>query len=189
MKRFISLVLVLIFILSLFGCNNDKNGLGSPSAFEARLSRAGSGRDSRIYENALNVSKLQSDNIQHLPIYKFEALEELEQFKSAFCGESGFDFGWDEVPSFNDVTKEYDNEFFANNTLVLVYIDTNSGSYRFGVNSVYCDESHLCIHVEQTNNPQICTDDLAAWFITVVIPDSTIASCTEFDADLNNTEN
>ena len=137
-----------------------------------------------VRSNALNASKLNDNNPWNLPIYKFDTLSDLEKFKSDFGGESGFNYGWDEVPSLNDATKYYDEAFFDRYTLMLVYVEANSGSYRFGFKDVTIDGSYLCIHVEQTNNPQVWTDDMAGWFITVAVPDSMVANITEFDADL-----
>ena len=152
--------------------------------FLSTFSRAGSGRDPDIYNNALNTSKLNDSNPWNLPIYKFDTLSGLENFKSDFGGENGFNYGWDEVSSLNDATKNYDESFFERYTLMLVYIDVGSGSYRFGFKDVTIDGSYLCVHVEQTNNPQGGTEDEAAWFITVAVPDSMVANITEFNADL-----
>ena len=152
--------------------------------FKSTFSRAGSRRDPDIWNNALNASKLNDNNPWNLPIYKFDTLSDLEKFKSDFGGENGFNYGWDEVPSLNDATKNYDEYFFERYTLMLVYVEANSGSYRFGFKDVTIDGSYLCIHVEQTNNPQVWTDDMAGWFITVAVPDSMVANITEFDADL-----
>ena len=154
--------------------------IGFPSTF----SRAGSGGDPAIWSNALNASKLNDRNSWHLPVYKFDTLADLEQFKSAFGGENGFNFGWDEVPSLNEATQHYDADFFGQYTLMLVCIEASSGSYRFGFKDVTIDGSYLCVHVEQTNNPQGGTEDEAAWFITVAVPDSMVANITEFNADL-----
>ncbi|MBQ7830288.1 MAG: hypothetical protein IJ345_08465 [Clostridia bacterium] len=149
------------------------------------LSRAGSGRDDRIYDNALNADKLQKSGYSnHLPIYRFDTLNDLEKFKTDFGGEHGFNFGWDEVPSLNDVTAEYDDAFFEEYSLMLVYIDTISGSFRFGVNGMVCEDDYFCILVTQTNDPECFTDDMASWFITVPVLKSKIAGCTEFDAEL-----
>lgn len=152
--------------------------------FLSTFSRAGSGRDSDIWNNALNASKLDDSNPWNLPIYKFDTLSDLEKFKSDFGGENGFNYGWDEVQSLNDATKSYDEYFFERYTLMLVCIEANSDSYRFGFKDVTIDGNYFCIHVEQTNNPQVGTEDMAAWFITVAVPDSMIESCTEFNADL-----
>lgn len=137
-----------------------------------------------IYDNALNASKLGEGNPYNLPIYKFDTLSDLEKFKSDFGGENGFNYGWDEVPSLNDATRNYNEDFFERYTLMLVYITAGSGSYRFGFKDVTIDSNYFCIHVEQTNNPQWWTDDMAGWFITVAVPDSMIENCTKFNADL-----
>ena len=137
---------------------------------------------------ALNTDKLAISSVQHLPIYRFDTLKDLEQFK-LFDDRFTFDSGYDEIPSFNDTVAKYNEVFFEENSLMLVYVSANSGSYRYGVNSVFCDGTSFCIHVEQTNNPESVTDNMSGWFITVAVPDSMIENCTEFDADLNNTEN
>lgn len=153
--------------------------------FKSTFSRAGSGRDPDIWNNALNASKLNDNNPWNLPIYKFDTLSELEKFKSDFGGESGFNYSWDEVPSLNDATKHYDEAFFDRYTLMLVCVEAGSGSYRFGFKDITIDGGYLCIYVEQTNNPQGGTDDMAAWFITVAVPDSMVENCIEIDAILD----
>ena len=150
--------------------------------FKSTFSRAGSGMDPDIWNNALNANKLEDSNLWHLPIYKFDTLSDLEKFKSDFGGEHGFHYGWDEVPSFNDATKYYDEEFFERYTLMLVCIQASSGSYRFGFKDITLIDNYFCVNVEQTNNPRGGTDDMAAWFITVAVPDSMMEDYTEFDA-------
>ena len=152
--------------------------------FKSTFSRAGSGGDPDIRNNALNASKLNDSNPCNLPLYKFDTLSDLEKFKSDFGGEGGFNYGWDEVPSFNEATKYYDEDFFERYTLVLVYVEASSGSYRFGFKNVTIQDNYLCIHVEQTNDPDVFTDDEASWFVTVVVPDDIMAKNTELDADL-----
>lgn len=134
---------------------------------------------------ALNTDKLAISSVRHLPIYRFDTLKDLEQFQ-LFDDRFTFDSGYDEIPSFNDTVAKYDDAFFGENSLMLVYVSANSGSYRYGVNSIFCDGTSFCIHVEQTNNPESVTMDMAGWFITVAVPDSMVENCTEFDADLNN---
>ena len=202
MNRLIALVLVLVCVLGLVGCNttipsastpvekptNKVQSGGTPveEAFEIAVSYANWTEESEIYFGALNKEKMVISSVQHLPIYKFNTLEELEQFKLAFGEVLTMDSGYDEVPSFNDITTNYDETFFDENTLLLVYVGANSGTYRFGVSSVFCAENSFCIHIEQTNNPEVVTDDMAGWFITVAVPDSMVENCTEFDADLNS---
>ena len=139
-----------------------------------------------LYFGALNRDKLAISSVKHLPIYKFDTPKDLEQFKLNFGEILTMDHGYDEVPSFHETTAQYDEAFFEKNTLMLVYVATNSGSLRFDVSSMYCDDTSLCIHVKQTNNPEVVTEDMAGWFITVAVPDDMVERCDEFDADFNN---
>lgn len=164
-------------------------GISAEEAFDITVSYANWTEDSEIYIRALNTNKMIESSVPHLPIYRFGTLEKLEKFKLDFGEALTMDSGYNEVPSFNDVTASYDEAFFNENTLMLVYVSASSGSYRFGVNSVFCNGSSFCIHIEQVNNPEAGTADMAGWFITVAVPDSMVANCSEFDADLNNIEN
>ena len=164
-------------------------GAAAGGAFDIAVSYANWGDQNEIYSGALNVDKMVISSVRHLPIYKFDTLAELEQFKNNVKDVLSIDQGYDEIPSFNDTVADYDETFFANNTLMLVYVEAGSGSFRYGVDSIYHADGNFCIHVKQTNHPEICTADMAGWFITVAVPDSMVQDCTEFDADLNNIEN
>ena len=155
--------------------------------FDIAVSYANWGDLNEIYSHALNIDKMVISSVRHLPIHKFDTLAELERFKNDVKDTLSIDQRYDEVPSFNDTTAKYDETFFAKNTLMLVYVESGSGSFRFGVDSIYHADGCFCIHVTQTNNPEVVTDDMAGWFITVAVPDSTMQNCSEFDADLNNT--
>ena len=162
-------------------------GTSASKVLDIAVSYANWGDFSRIHNIPLNISKMAISSVIHLPIYKFDTLSELEQFKTDVNGILSFDQSYDEVPSFNYVTMKYDEEFFDENTLMLVYVEASSGSCRFGVDSISQTDGNFCIHIKQTNNPEIHTDDMAGWFITVAVPDSMIAEFISFDADLNNT--
>ena len=204
--KLIALGLALVCVLGLVSCSSEttdkvqsggdsvesaineiqRSGTPIEEAFDIAVSYANWDNEREIYFGALNKDKMVYSSVQHLPIYKFDTLEDLEQFKLTFGEVLAMDNGFNEVPSFNDTTAHYDETFFKENTLMLVYVGASSGSYIFGVNSVFCDGRSFCIHVEQINDPEVATDDMAGWFVTAAVPDNMIANCTEFDADLNN---
>ena len=166
---------------------NETQPGGTPvdELFDITVSYANWGELTEIYAKALNTEKMAMSSVIHLPIYKFDTLAELEQFKNDVKDVLSIEQGYDEVPSFNESTAKYDESFFAENTLMLVYVEATSGSYRYGVDSVYHADGNFCIHIKQTNNPEIHTDDMSGWFITVAVPDSMVADCTVFDADIH----
>lgn len=158
-------------------------------AFEVSVSYANWAEKEQVFFGALNKEKMAISSVAHLPIYKFDTLEDLEQFKHAFDGVLAIAHDYNEIQSLNNATAKYDTLFFEENTLMLVYVGASSGTYRFGVNSVFCEGKYFCIHVEQINNPEVFNEEMAGWYLTVVVPDSMISNCTEYDADLNNFEN
>ena len=138
-----------------------------------------------IRNSALNASKLNDSNyFRTLPIHKFDTLSELEKFKCDFGGEDGFIFDCDDVPSFNDATEKYDENFFEKCTLMLVHIESTSSSYRYGFKGMTIDGNHLSVHVARTNHPYGSNDDAVNRFVTIAVPKSMLANITEFDADL-----
>ena len=85
-----------------------------------------------------------------------------------------------------EVSEKYDEDYFKEKTLFLVYVGASSGSFRYGVNSVYNDGKNFYIHIETTNNPEVCTADMSGWFVTVGVDKNAVKNCTTFDADLDN---
>lgn len=154
--------------------------------YEATVSYANWAEVSELYSGALNSNKMYISSVQHLPVYKFDSLEDFEGFKNAFADKLTMDSGWDEVPSFNDATAKYDKAFFEENTLMLVYVSANNSTHRFAVNSVYCENNSLCIHIEETTKAEMTDCAMAGWFVTVAVSDEDIVNVTQFDADLNN---
>lgn len=157
-------------------------GTSADEAFDIAVSYANWTDSSELFVKTLNIDKMMISSVMHLPIYKFDTLAQLEQFKSDFGDILTMDHGYDEMPAFNDVTSKYDEKFFDENSLMLVYVDSNSGSDRYGVNSVYCADGKFCIHVKKLDSPDVGTCDMAGWFITVAVPNSMIEGCDEFDA-------
>ncbi len=123
-------------------------------------------------------------SVRHLPVYKLDTLEDLNRFKESYKDILTLDQGYDEVPSFNEVTASYDNSFFADRSLILAYVEASSGSFRYAIQNVSYGGSTFCLNVVQTNHPEVGTTDMAGWFVIAEVLDSDIANITEFDATL-----
>ena len=150
-------------------------------AFDIRISWANWLDGTTVDEGCLNFAQLAISSVHHIPLHKFSSRSELEAFKARFGEDNSFDYGYN-GKSFNENTADYDDAFFEENDLFLVYVDANSGSLHFDVNSIFNDGQIFCIYVNQTNNPEDVTDDMAGWFITVAMPKSATENCTAFDA-------
>jgi len=182
MKKLICFPFAFLFLLSAAGCGGkpiDTTWMEDPDTTVSRVS------SSEVLDSgALNEDRMTISSVLHFPIYKFDTLEELTQFKDSLDYPEMLSFAYDEVPPFNEVTAKYDEAFFSENTLLLVYVVASTGTYRFAVDTITGDGTGLCVHIAETTHAEVVTADMAGWFITVAVPDSAAATYTEFDAVL-----
>ena len=210
MKKFLTQILAFATACSLAACgwndnslkNNTQNrqqqsqtpaGDQSPMGeaditetidFDASVSWANWSDDPKISELALNKGTFELSSARHLPIYKCGTLEELNEFKTTFSDTFTMDGTWDEVPSFEEVTADYTEDFFLENTLLLVYVGAGSCSPRFGVDSVSKENGTLSVCVKYTFNPEEGDSAMAGWLLTIPVNSEQIQDCTSFDAVL-----
>ena len=158
--------------------------------FDIVISHASRADLGAIYSGALNEETMMFSSVLHLPIYKFDSLEELEQFKAAFGDSLGMDGKYDGALSFNEATSGRDEAFFEENSLMLVYVDVSNKASDLEVSSIFCDGNTFCIHIMPRNGSKSTTDGADSYrLITVAVPKSMINDCIKFDADFNNDTN
>ena len=213
MKKFLTLLLAFAMVCSLVACgeqndnsiknNTQPNQTPLPSNipasnqssmgetditdtinFDASVSWAGWSDDPKIRELALNKDIFELSSDRHIPIYKCDTLDELNEFKTTFSGTFTMDGTRDEVPSFEEVTADYTEDFFIENTLLLVYVEAGSCTPRFGVDSVSKENGTLSVYVKYTYNPEECDSAMAGWLFTIPVNNDQIQDCTNFDAVL-----
>lgn len=187
MKKLICFLFAFLFLLSAAGCGGkpiDTTWMENP---DTTVSEVGTFGMEKLYSAALNAEQMTISSVIHFPIYKFDTLEELTQFRDSLEHPESLStslYKYDGIPSFNEATAKYDETFFSENTLLLVYVVASTGTYRFAVDTITGDGTGLCVHIAETTHAEVVTDDMAGWFITVAVPDSAAATYTEFDAVL-----
>ena len=160
-------------------------GTAVRESFDIVTAYAGYTDDSAFYLAAENSDTFHQSSVLHLPIYRIDTKEQLDTFLDAHGSLFDLDQGYDDVPSINGALERFDEAFFSQNTLALVYVTASSGSYRYDVSSIYCTSDSFCVHVERTNSPQVHTDDMAGWFLMIGVPDTMLSGVTKMDADMN----
>lgn len=169
----------------LFGVTGDEPHVITD--FQTYAVYAGYTDDPRAFA-CLNSDKLIINSQRHLPVYKIDTAEDLARFKEDFAGVFALDQGYDEVPSFNDVTSSFDESFFEERTLVIAYVQASSGSYRYDIQDVETAGDYLCLDVVPTNRLGDFTDDEAGWLVVAEFADTDIADITEFDAKITDSD-
>ena len=140
-----------------------------------------------ICDGALNKELLKNEPNEHLPIFRMDTLEDLEQFKAQYENVFAMDQGFDNIRSFEAVLKQsqFDRElFYEDNSMLLIYIPANSGSLRFFVDEIITNDNSLCFSVGQKDNQEVVTDDMAGWMLLVKATKEELGKYTSFDAVL-----
>jgi len=147
--------------------------------FGSTMSWAGWADANALYMGGLNREKMARSAVRHLPIYKFESRAELERF----IGENPErKSGRGDVRSVQENFGRYVEDFFEINTLLLVYISSDSTDDRYGVTGFYCDQESFVLHVEELADGEPNGREEAGWFVTVAVANSLIEGCSVFDA-------
>ena len=175
MKKIIALILISVLLLSFVGCNRNSDDNNS-DAFESVIFRVAWTHGGTFFENALNFEKLEDKNRKGMPIYRVDTKEELDAFKENYNDQLGI--GSDD----EELIAKYDDKFFKDNSLLIVYVESGSGSIEYAFDSMSFTKDSVCVHIVTTNDPRFGTCDMAGWLITVAVPDSLLKGCTSFDA-------
>ena len=84
---------------------------------------------------------------------------------------------------------DYDAAFFADRTLLAVYIGAGSGSYRFGLDRLSLDGGTLHLYVkrtapQETNGTYSLTADMAGWLLLAELDTAAVGTADALDARL-----
>ena len=157
--------------------------------FSYIVTYAGWSDDQLIYENALNYELIQAEQNIHLPIYKIDTIEDLDNFRSAYGSILSLEQGYGSVLSFYEgMSKaQFDREIFYNeHSMLIVYVPANSGSLRFAIDEIKTDDNSIQIAIVGENESEIYTEDMAGWFICVKVDNNKFGNHTSFDAVLSS---
>ncbi|MBR3715443.1 MAG: hypothetical protein IKM18_06000 [Clostridia bacterium] len=155
--------------------------ISNENEIDFKISKA---NGAKFKDYSLNADKFDSDDgVRHLPVFKFDSVAELKQFKEQFGGEKVYDYDYgNEAMAFNEATREYDDEFFAENSLMLVYITENYTCYQHGLKSLSFDGNSFVAHVLRKNDPEMGGALITEYFMTFEVKKSDLENITEFDA-------
>ena len=121
-------------------------------------------------------------SVLHLPVFAIGTADELEGFRAGVGQVLQLDGGYDEAPSFNELAEGWDEDFFSDKALVFAWIESGSGSYRYGFTGAERADGVFRIYADRINDPEVGTDDMAGWLVGIEVPKAALADCTEFDA-------
>ena len=170
MRKLTSLLRIML-LFSLSACTSPSNWYTADVCFN------GYANDQGYWDFALN-----DKGTSFMPVYKIETLRELADFKTNLQPYFSFNGKKTNTASFNEVTADCDDTFFSANTLLIVYIVSGSGTYRFRVPDIRIQDGALTVFVEQYNDEGVHTCDMSGWLAVIQIPKAKLADVTEYRA-------
>ncbi len=155
--------------------------------FKALFSRVGSTNEGYDIINKYAEKSIytQYSSQTPFPVIRFDSKDELDGFikegRKAFYLDSDSDQDY----SFLKNTEEYTEEFFEDKSVILVYVTESSGSIRHEVDSVIRRDGIVYVFMDRIV-PEVCTDDMASWFITVAVDKDLLSDCNNIIASIGD---
>jgi len=159
---------------------------GYVSSYESALTAAGYFGDiDSLFTSSLNAYEMYKDKLNHLPIRKVESYEELESFIGKYRNKLALTERTNDHRSFEETVEKYNEEFFENNLLFLVYVQSkNKHTSFFNIDSVYNDGESLCVNL--TERSYSAEEGEKSGYIAVIATSKKdVGSCKSFDAILD----
>ena len=146
-----------------------------------RADGSGDGGFEFIQSLAKNADTLLISSVRHLPVMLFDDAQSFNEFLEKGGAHYQFDVDYNNESSFADAAKKYDDAFFADNRLLIIYAQEPSGSIRHEIELVTISGDTLTVNVSR-NVPEMGTTDMADWFIVLEFSKSATANCVNWDA-------
>ena len=162
----------------------QEDPLFSVNPFPTSVSWANYSEEDLLWNLAVNRDTVALSDIPHLPLLRFDSTADLAAFKNTISGVLETEHGYDEIPSFDAVTAEMDDDFFASNSLLLTYVWSGSCTWRYGVSHVALEDGTMTVYVKRIDNYEVGDCAMAGWFITMSVPEETLTGITGFDSAL-----
>ncbi len=139
------------------------------------------GTQNELYLRALNREKLSVNYEQHMPVFKFDSLAELVAFRDEYSAKINFDEPFDECPSFNTYISKFTDDYFRNNSLLLIIATEPSCSFRHQVGGVVVNGRQLKVTVN-TITVSPFAEAMGCWAVPVQLSKNVTDACDSFDA-------
>lgn len=97
---------------------------------------------------------------RHFPVVKVDSKNDLENLINVSSDIIN--------NSFLKNVEKYDSSYFENKSLLVIYIDSGTGSAEYSITDIRGRNDELFIMVDEYL-PEVCTADMAGWFVTIEV--------------------
>ena len=85
------------------------------------------------FQKMFEMGGITANGTGALPTVKITSTKQLADFVNKMDPFMNFDLSYDDTPTFYEISREFTDEYFENNTLLLIYASGNTSSDRFSI--------------------------------------------------------
>jgi len=153
------------------------------SLFDIITASTGSTFDTEKIKLAADNSAVMNENEPyHFPVFVFHTYESFIDFLNDF--DEKFDSGHSNADDYREKFKDLNEEYFKENSVILVSYYTGSGNVSYDVESVYFDGKSFCLNITEHTSGNVGTCNITSYLKAVGVEKAFIADCSSFDSVL-----
>lgn len=154
-----------------------------PAFFDVVTASTGSTFDTdKIKLAADNAELMNDEDTYHFSVFAFHTYENFRDFLDNF--DKNFDSGHSNADDFREKFKDLNEEYFKENSVILVPYYTGSGNVSYDVESVYFDGEICRLNIAKHTSGQGGTSVITSYLKAVGIEKNFLDDCSSFDAVL-----
>ena len=147
-KRLILIFVVLVFAIISVGATNSKSTI-----YEHQFIKTS-------YSDEIKINKLITSKEELSKFYEeYKTIIDLEHRKKLYS---------DSTIGFVDAVEHYDEEYFKENNLIIIYLTEPSGSIRHDIKDITIKDNTIDINIAQ-KSPDYGTCDMAGWLLILEV--------------------
>ncbi len=124
-------------------------------------------------------------SIRTLPVIRITSVRELESFKDNMSTYMDFTASYTDAVSFNDNAQRYDDEYFDEKALILVYVSAGSSADRFTLEYADMLNGILTLGIMEIS-PEVGDMVRQGWIICVELPNKSLDGINIIDARISS---
>ena len=164
--------------------NESTEGVDTSSGYKVTFAAAGAYETPYNIPPCDNAADLYVSAIKHLPVNRIESAKELEWFMSIFPTDALYKDIDGNTPFGVIAHRDYDERFFAEKDLFLVYFYPSDNNYGYNVSQITVNAKWVGIEVAQNTlpEPESISDEMFCWIAAIEVPRADVATAEKISA-------
>ncbi len=139
-----------------------------------------------LMEKSLDKDMMAINIVEGCPLFRIDTMDDLEEFRVMIGKVADTSLENEDLPSFDKAVEEYDEEFFAENSLMVAYVHTSSEKFDVVLEETAVKESYFYMFMERTGEQNAYSDYFWPGLIIKEMADQELKDVTDYVAQYGN---